>query len=100
MKSPQSHLPTLVGFILLLRKTMNEKVILDQSWILEPHLPLKINSKLKIFEPIALGKMAWTNLVWRVPGLMHLGSIKAGAKMYYRARVRMLPSILLRSLEN
>ena len=81
------------------RKTMNKKVI-DQSWILKPHLPLKINSKLKILEPIALGKMAWTNLVWRVPGLMHLGSIKAGAKMYYRARVRMLPSILLRSLDN
>ena len=48
--------------------------------------------------PIASWKMAWTNLVWRVPGLMHLGSIKAGAKMYYRARVRMLPSILLRLL--
>ena len=54
MKSPQLHLPTPVGFILLLRNLMNEKVILDQSRILEPHLPLKINSKLKIFEPIAL----------------------------------------------
>ena len=27
----------------------------------------------------------WTNLVWHVPGLMHLGSIKPGAKTYYRA---------------
>ena len=77
---------------------INKEVILDKSRILEPHLPLNISSKLKNYEPIALGKMAWTNLVWRVPGLMHLGSIKAGAKMYYRARVRMLPSILLRLL--